>query len=85
MPQKRRLIKPAPSVALKLASQTVMGMAMGLGFTLILSALDRHSVVRLLDHSGEHSTVFVFVGTIIATFAIGATLTGLIFVMTEES
>ena len=29
--------------------------------------------------------MLVFVGTLVVTFAIGATLTGLIFIMTEES
>ena len=60
-----------------------MGIAMGLVLTLILTVVDQQGVVRLIDHAGRN-TVFAFVGTIVTTFGVGATLTGLILIMTEK-
>jgi hypothetical protein len=85
MRTQRRSILPTPSVALNLVSQTVMGIAMGLLFTLILAVADRSGVVRLVDQTADQGSVFVFVGTIVTTFGIGATLTGLILMMIEKS
>ena len=45
---KKRILS-TPSVVLKAASQTVMGIAMGLGLTLILTVVDQQGVVRLHD------------------------------------
>jgi len=61
-----------------------MGIAMGLVLTLILTVVDQQGVVRLIDHDTGRNTVFVFVGTIVTTFGLGATLTGLILIMTEK-
>jgi hypothetical protein len=64
-------------VLLRLASQTVMGVAMGLTFPLMLTLIDKYGVVSLIDHSSDPGTaMLVFVGTLVVTFAIGATLTG---------
>jgi hypothetical protein len=71
--------------ALKLASHTAMGVAMGLAFALILTVADPSGIMNLINHSitpGMNLTIFV--GTTVLTFAIGATLTGLVFMMTEE-
>ena len=71
---------------MKLASNTVMGIAMGLLFVLVLNILDQSGVVRLIDHSSDQgTTVLVFVGIIVMTFGIGTTLTGLILIMMDES
>ena len=71
---------------MKLASNTVMGIAMGLLFVLVLNILDQSGVVRLIDHSlDQGTTVLVFVGIIVMTFGIGTTLTGLILIMMDES
>ena len=83
---RRRTPIPTPSVVMKLAGNTVMGVAMGLLFVLVLNILDQSGVVRLIDHSSDQgTTVLVFVGIIIMTFGIGATLTGLILIMMDES
>jgi hypothetical protein len=82
---KKRLILPTSSVVLKVASQTVMGIAMGLALTLILTGVDQQGVVRLIDHDAGQDAVFVFVGTIVTTFGLGATLSGLILIMTENN
>ena len=83
---RRRTILPIPSVVMKLASNTVMGVALGLLFVLVLNILDQSGVVRLIDHSSDQdTTVLVFVGIIVMTFGIGTTLTGLILIMMDES
>ena len=83
---RRRTSLPIPSVVMKLASNTVMGVAMGLLFVLVLNILDQSGVVRLIDHSSDQgTTVLVFVGIIVMTFGIGTTLTGLILIMMDES
>ena len=83
---RRRTLIPTPSVVMKLASNTVMGVAMGLLFVLVLNILDQSGVVRLIDHSlDQGTTVLVFVGIIVMTFGIGTTLTGLILIMMDES
>ena len=83
---RRRTLIPTPSVVMKLASNTVMGIAMGLLFVLVLNILDQSGVVRLIDHSlDQGTTVLVFVGIIVMTFGIGTTLTGLILIMMDES
>ena len=82
---KKRLIPPTSSVVFEVASQTVMGIAMGLALTLILTVVDQQGVVRLIDHDAGQDAVFVFVGTIVTTFGLGATLTGLILIMTENN
>ena len=83
---RRRTPIPTPSVVMKLASNTVMGIAMGLLFVLVLNILDQSGVVRLIDHSSDQgTTVLVFIGIIVMTFGIGTTLTGLILIMMDES
>jgi hypothetical protein len=82
----RKRSKQASSVAMKLAGNTAMGVAMGLLFVLTLNVIDQSGVARLLDHSDNQGTsVLVFVGTIVTTFGIGATLTGLVLIMTEDN
>jgi hypothetical protein len=67
---------------LKLMTQAMMGAALGLvfGLTLIVS---NPLVGALLDHGGNPAT-FVFVLTVVMTFAIGATLTGVVFILAED-
>jgi predicted MFS family arabinose efflux permease len=73
------------SSALKLASHTAMGVAVGLAFSLILTRADPTGIMALINHSdAPEATLALFEGTIILTFAIGATLTGLVFMMTED-
>jgi hypothetical protein len=83
---RRRSIVPTPSVVMKVASNTVMGIALGLLLVLALNILDQSGVAKLIDHNADQgTTVFVFVGTVVTTFGIGATLTGLILIMMEDS
>ena len=63
MRAKKRSAQPATSVALKLVSHTVMGVAMGLAFALVLSLVDKCSVMNLIDHSAGIESTIVFVGS----------------------
>ncbi|WFU79361.1 hypothetical protein QA645_33435 [Bradyrhizobium sp. CIAT3101] len=63
-------------------THAMMGAALGLVFTLAL-ILANPAVAGLLNHGG-HAAAFVFVGTMVTTFAIGAALTGVVFILNED-
>jgi hypothetical protein len=74
-----------PSLLLGLASHAAMGIAMGLAFAFILTLIDTIGVMTLINHSADpKTTMLVFVGSFTLAFGIGATLTGLVFMMMEE-
>ena len=68
---------------LRLIGHAAMGVAMGLAFALILILIDPSDFATLVEHGGSQATT-VFAGTLVLTFAIGATLTGAVFIMTED-
>jgi hypothetical protein len=72
-----------PSGLLKLGSHAAIGVAMGLAFALVLMLADPSGIATLIAHGGTQA-VAVFVGTLVLTFGIGATLTGLVFIVTED-
>jgi hypothetical protein len=80
---KKRPRLASPSGAARLANQTAMGVAMGLAFALILMLLNPAGIATLIVHGGKQA-ITVCVGTIVLTFGIGATLTGAIFILTED-
>jgi len=50
-----------------------------------LTIADPSGIITMINHSDAPGmTLVMFVGTIVLTFAIGATLTGLVFMMSEE-
>ncbi len=67
---------------IKLMTHAMMGAALGLAFSLAL-VLSNPAVANLLNHGGQ-SAVVVFILTLVTTFAIGATLTGLVFILAED-
>jgi len=73
-----------PSGLLKLVGHAAMGVAMGLAFALVLILVDPSGIATLISHGGNQGIV-VFVGTLVLTFGIGATLTGLVFIITEDN
>jgi hypothetical protein len=74
------------SVLIELVSHTAMGIAVGLAFALILLTVDQYGLASLVNHSEAPETLRLeFIGVMVLTFAFGATLTGLIFMFTEES
>ena len=83
MRTKRRAGLASPSGVARLANQTAMGVAMGLAFALLLMVVDPAGVATLIAHGGRQA-IAVFVGAIVLTFGIGATLTGAVFILTED-
>ena len=73
----------SPSGAARLVSQTAMGLAIGLAFAITRVLVDPAGIATLIAHGGRQ-TIAVCVGTIVLTFGIGATLTGAVFILTED-
>ena len=67
---------------IKLMTHALMGAALGLAFSLAL-ILCNPAVASLLANGGSQ-TVIVFTLTLVTTFAIGATLTGVVFILVED-
>jgi len=82
MREKRSPSLVSPTGVVKLMTHAMMGAALGLAFTLAL-ILANPAVAELLTHSGS-GVVFVFVVTLVTTFAIGAALTGVVFILNED-
>ena len=73
----------SPTGLIKLMTHAMMGAALGLAFSLAL-ILSNPAVASLLNHGGSQAAM-VFALTLVTTFAIGATLTGAVFILTEEN
>jgi hypothetical protein len=69
---------------LRLLGHAAMGVAMGLAFALILILMERSDIATAIDH-GESRGSLGSVATLVLNFGIGATLTGLVFMMTEDN
>jgi hypothetical protein len=69
---------------MRLAGHGAMGVAMALAFALLLTLIDPSGIATLVVHGG-HQAIAVFVGSLVLTFGIGATLTGSVFIMTENT
>jgi len=73
------------SIMLEMACHTVMGIALGLGFSFALVLIDTSTLAILIAHSSEpKTTTMILVGFFTLAFAVGATLTGFVFTMMEE-
>lgn len=72
----------SPTGIIRLMTHALMGAALGLVFGLAL-ILSNPAVANLLSHGGD-SAAAVFVVTLVTTFAIGATLTGVVFIIAED-
>lgn len=72
----------SPTGLIKLMTHAMMGAALGLAFSLAL-ILSNPAVANLLSHGGSQA-VIVFALTLVTTFAIGATLTGVVFILEEN-
>ncbi|UFZ04263.1 hypothetical protein LQG66_34595 [Bradyrhizobium ontarionense] len=85
MPPKKRPVAIKPAILIELACHTFMGTALGLGFAFTLTQADAFGISTLIAHSLDPGMTFtIFVGTFTLAFAVGATLTGLVFTMMEE-
>ncbi|MCA1373976.1 MULTISPECIES: hypothetical protein [unclassified Bradyrhizobium] len=67
---------------IKLMTHAMMGAALGLIFNLTL-VLSNPAVANLLNNGGSQAAM-VFALTLVTTFAIGATLTGAVFILAED-
>ena len=67
---------------IKLMTHAMMGAALGLAFSLAL-VLSNPAVANLLNNGGSQAAL-IFAVTLVTTFAIGATLTGVVFILEED-
>ncbi|QAU50371.1 hypothetical protein [Bradyrhizobium guangzhouense] len=72
----------SPTGVIKLMTHAMMGAALGLTFTLALILVNPAAAELLND--GGRAAAFVFVATMVTTFAIGASLTGVVFILNED-
>jgi hypothetical protein len=73
----------SPAGLTKLVAHAAMGVAMGLLFALALILIHPSGIVFLYG-DGVNADGIVAMGALVLSFAIGTTLTGAIFMMTEE-
>ncbi|TMJ24481.1 MAG: hypothetical protein E6G93_00190 [Alphaproteobacteria bacterium] len=73
----------SPAGLTKLVAHAAMGVAMGLLFALALILVHPSGIVFLYG-DGANADGIVAMGALVLSFAIGTTLTGAIFMMTEE-
>ncbi|MGL9619785.1 hypothetical protein QRQ56_17370 [Bradyrhizobium sp. U531] len=82
MPTKKSPDLISATGLIKLVTHATMGAALGLVFGLAL-ILCNPAVASLLNHGGSQAAI-VFALTLVTTFAIGATLTGVVFILVED-
>jgi hypothetical protein len=71
--------------ALELAGHAAMGTAMGLGFCFLLVLMGRPDLGSLIAHNAAPKvTAILLIGFTSLMFAVGATLTGMVLMTTEE-
>jgi hypothetical protein len=86
MPPKKLSAPRIVSVLIELASHTVMGVAVGLAFALIMLTVDQYCIAGLINQgAAQGPTSLEFVGFVVLAFALGVALTGLAFMLTEDS
>lgn len=83
MPTKKSPSLISPTGVIKLMTHAMMGAALGLAFILAL-ILANPAVAELLNRGGS-GVIFMFVVTLVTTFAIGAALTGVVFILNEDN
>jgi hypothetical protein len=70
---------------LEMACHTLMGIALGLGFSFALACIDTSKLAILIAHSSEpKATMITLVSFFTLAFGVGATLTGFVFTMMDE-
>jgi hypothetical protein len=73
----------SPTGAIRLVTHAMMGAALGLAFGLALTLVNPAFAALLI--SGGSASIIVFIVTLVTTFAIGATLTGVVFILAEDN
>ena len=73
------------SFLLKLAGHLAMGASLGTGLALALILMDTGRIFEMIVSSAQpRVTTLVFVGVLGSICAVGATITGLIFMLAED-
>ena len=73
------------TAALKLAGHTAMGVALGLAFVIVLTRFGPAEITTMINSSVHpRATLVLFESMVVLSFAVGTTLTGLVFMMTED-
>lgn len=73
------------AATIKLAGHTAMGVALGLAFVIFLTRFGPAEIMTVINGSAHpRATLILFESTVVLSFAVGATLTGLVFMMTED-
>jgi hypothetical protein len=73
------------SFLLRLAGHLAMGASLGTGLALALILVDRGRLLEMIASSAPPGvTTLVFVGLLGSVCAVGATITGLIFMLAED-
>jgi hypothetical protein len=86
MPKARRTMRSGKSLFHALLTHFLMGVALGLSLVLLLSLIDAFHVRDLIAKSGAPvQTTVMLVTTYALMFGIGATLTGLVLTLEDES
>jgi hypothetical protein len=70
---------------LKLAGHLAMGASLGTGLALVLIMMDTGRIFEMIVSSAQpRITTLVFIGVLGSICAVGATITGLIFMLAED-
>lgn len=70
---------------LKLLGHSMMGIAVGLAFAFVLTRFDPLGIIAQINNNAVPGlTPAILTDTIVLSFAVGATLTGLVFMLTED-
>lgn len=70
---------------LKLLGHSMMGVAVGLAFAFVLTRFDPLGIIAQINNNAVPGlTPAILTDTIVLSFAVGATLTGLVFMLTED-
>jgi hypothetical protein len=84
MRPKKRFVLVKPWALVELAAHGTMGVAVGLVFAFLVTHIAALDIGTLISTSANPTaTLLSFIGTCAATFGIGATLTGLVIMLTE--
>jgi ABC-type Fe3+ transport system permease subunit len=71
--------------AVKLLGHATMGLAMGLAFAFFVTRFDPLGIMALIrGHMVPGMTPSILVGMIVLSFTVGTTLTGFVFMITED-
>jgi hypothetical protein len=82
---KKRSASIGPSLLLELSGHAMMGVAVGLSFAFLVLHIPSLGIATLIGYSPDPAgTLLMFEGVCAIGFGVGATLTGLVAILTED-